>query len=103
VCRGGEKERKMDHSEYQPWAQRLKTKVENAEYRLEKLRRERGRLVGSKSPPEDLHWRIWRRDRLMELAWQNIAEIDESMFAIDVLRDLEEIRTLAPTDEEAAN
>jgi len=59
----------MDHSEYQLWAQRLKTKMENAEYRLEKLRRERGRLVGSKPhpPPENLHRRIWRWDRLMEL------------------------------------
>ena len=93
----------MDHSEYQPWAQRLKAKLENAEYRLEKLRRERGRLVGSKPPsPENLHWPIRRRDRLMELAWQNIAEIDESMFAIDILRDLEEMN-VAPTDGEAAD
>jgi hypothetical protein len=59
----------MDHSEYQQWVQRLKTKVENAEYRLEKRRRERGRLAGSKPPsPENLHWRIWRWDRLMKLA-----------------------------------
>ncbi len=79
----------MDHTEYRSWAKRLRTKMENAEYRLEKRRRERGRLVGSKSPTEDLHWRVRRRDRLMELAWQNIAEIDESMFTIDILRDLE--------------
>ncbi len=59
----------MDHSEYQQWVQRLKTKVENAEYRLEKRKRERGRLAGSKPPPlENLYWRIWRWDRLMKLA-----------------------------------
>ncbi len=93
----------MDHSEYQPWAQRLKTKMENAEYRLEKRRRERGRLVGSKAPsPENLHWPIRRRDRLMELAWQDVAQIDESMFAIDILRYLEEMN-VASTDEEAAD
>ncbi len=93
----------MDRTEYQPWAQRLKTKIENAEYRLEKLRRDRGRLVGSKPPSsENLHWPIQRRDRLMELAWQNIVEIDESMFAIDILRDLEEMK-VASTDEEAAD
>jgi len=89
----------MDHLEYRPWAQRLKTKMEDAEYRLERLRRERGRLVGSKSPPEDLPWRIWTRDRLMERAWQATAEIDESTFAIDILRDLEEMN-VAPTDKE---
>lgn len=93
----------MDHSEYQLWTQRLKIKMENAEYRLEKLRRERGHLMRSKPPPpENLHWRSRRWDRLMELAWQNIAEIDESMFAIDMLRDLEEMN-VAPTDEEAAD
>ncbi len=93
----------MDHSEYQQWVQRLKTKVENAEYRLEKRRRERGRLAGSKSPPlENLHWHARQGDRLMELAWQNIIEIDESMFAIEVLRDLEEMK-VAPTDEEAVD
>jgi len=93
----------MDHSEYQQWVQRLKTKVENAEYRLEKRRRERGRLAGSTPPPlENLHWRTRQGDRLMELAWQNIVEIDESMFAIEVLRDLEEMK-VAPTDEEAVD
>ena len=80
----------------------MKTKMEDAEYRLERLRRERGRLVGSKSPPEDLPWRIRRRDRLLERAWKATAEIDESTFAIDILRDLEEMNVV-PTDGEAAD
>jgi hypothetical protein len=33
---------------------------------------------------------------------RNIAEIDESMFTIDILRDLEEMN-VAPADEEAAD
>ncbi len=46
----------MNHSEeYRPWVERLKSRMDHAEYRLEKLRRKRGHLVvGSKR--EDLQY-----------------------------------------------
>ena len=46
----------MDHAEeYRLWAERLKAKMDHAEYRLEQLRRKRGHLVGSEH--EDLYRR----------------------------------------------
>ena len=94
----------MNHSEeYRPWAERLKSRMDHGEYRLEKLRRKRGDLVvGSKR--EDPHYwgHLRERGRLMDLAWQEMTLINKDMFAVDVLRDLEGLDTVVSVDDEEA-
>jgi hypothetical protein len=92
----------MDHAEeYRLWAERLKVKMDHAEYRLEQLRRKRGHLVGSEH--EDLYRRTRKGEGIMKLARQEMAKIDQSMFAIDVLRELEELDVASSADEEDAS
>jgi phosphoserine phosphatase len=88
----------MDHAEeYRLWAEQLKAKMDHAEYRLEQLRRKRGHLAGSEH--EDLYRRPRKGEGIMKLARQEKAKIDQSMFAIDVLRELEELDVASSADQ----